>query len=423
MGWTSAWGPAWGALCAGFFLYFPSLVLLSTVPPLSIRLSAPSPEILGRTVGVFSMVGTFGSCVGALVTGFWLVPTFPIPRLFAGSAVLAAAIALMLLPGAFRNAVRVSGFVLWAFFLFLLSSGPGFAGFSNSSRGPLIQETRESLYGRIQVLETGKGRFLFLDGILQGGQTIPDGMTIAPYTSLLETIARSAVVSPKRVLVVGLGAALLPNRFQALGARVETVELNPQMVSTAQRWFGFNPPAGDVHIEDGRRFLTEAKGPYDLIFLDAFSGEAVPGQILTVESFRRCRELLKPDGALLLNYVGYSSGSMSLVPEMILAGMRTAFGQVDVFAVGAEGSRDNLAFVARPQPGSWGSVPTDIPCPSEEAEAIRRFADHRVILREGARVFTDDWHPADWLDRENRLQWRRESLRIFREADLDRGTF
>lgn len=248
-------------------------------------------------------------------------------------------------------------------------------------------------------------------------------MTIAPYTSLLETIARSAVVSPKRVLVVGLGAALLPNRFQALGARVETVELNPQMVSTAQRWFGFKPPAGDVHIEDGRRFLTEAKGPYDLIFLDAFSGEAVPGQILTVESFRRCRELLKPDGALLLNYVGYSSGSMSLVPEMILAGMKTVFGQVDVFAVGAEGARDNLAFVARPQPGSWGSVPTDIPCPSEEAEAVRRFADHRVILREGARVFTDDWHPADWLDRENRLQWRQESLRIFREADLDRGTF
>jgi spermidine synthase len=225
------------------------------------------------------------------------------------------------------------------------------------------------------------------------------------------------------VLVVGLGAALLSNRFQALGARVETVELNPQMVEIAERWFGFNPPAGEVHIGDGRRFLTETKGPYDLIFLDAFSGEAVPGQILTVESFRRCRELLKPDGALLLNYVGFSTGTKSVVPEMIFAGMRTAFPQVDVFAVGHEESRDNLAFVARPQTGTWAPVPADLPCPEDQADAIRRFTDHRRSLKEGARVFTDDWHPADWLDRENRLQWRRESLRLFRDAGLDRVSF
>jgi spermidine synthase len=417
MAWTSLGGPAWGALGAAFLLYGPALVLLSTVPPLSIRLSEPPSGVLGRTVGLFSAVGTFGSCLGALLTGFYLVPAFPIPRLFAGAAIFAGILALTLLPGSFRKPIRAVGLLLWSGLVLLLASGPGLG---KRPEGLLVQETRQSLFGLIQVVERRDSRFLFLDGILQGGQVLPSGATLAPYTALLETVGRSAVPSPKRVLVVGLGAAILPNRFQMLGARVDTVEIDPEMVLVAERWFGFQPEAGSLNVMDGRRFLGRTEGPYDLIFMDAFSGEAVPGHLLTVETFKRCRELLSPNGALVLNYVGYASGPDARVPEIICAGLRKAFGAVDLFAMGPEGERDNLAIIARASERVWASAPGDLRVPDQEADKLGRFLEFRRPVREIATVFTDDWHPADWLDRENRLQWRKHSMGVYMEAGLDR---
>lgn len=414
LGWTASWGPAWGALASSTLLYMPALVALSAVPPLCVRLSAPVSDRLGRTVGFFSAVGTLGSCLGALATGFVLVPHFPIPRLFAGASIVSLGIMLALLPAAFRTAPRVVTLLLWAGFQFLVS------GSSTAPRnGVTIRDERQSLYGYLQVVENGQARFLFLDGILQGGVTLSDHRTLAPYTSLMESAALSAVPHPGRVLVIGLGSAVLPERFRALGARVETVEIDPQVAELARRWFDFSPGEGDLHVMDGRRFLDVAKGPYDLIFLDAFSGEAVPGHLLTVEAFRRCRELLSPEGAVLLNYVGNASGPSSRVPGMVAKSLGAAFPSVSLFASGDDGARDNLIFVGRGQSLAWGPVLDESAWPPSETGRIRRALSSPRPLPAGEALLTDDWHPVDWLDRANRLSWREEAKRVYLRAGLD----
>ena len=45
----------------------------------------------------------------------------------------------------------------------------------------------------------------------------------------------------------------------------------------------------------------EANGSYDLIIVDAFSSDAVPVHLMTVEALRLYLDKLKPDGIVLLH--------------------------------------------------------------------------------------------------------------------------
>ena len=416
---TQRLAPGWGALLSAMGLYLPALVLLAAVAPLAVRLAAPTPETVGRVVGRYSAVGTAGSCLGALVTGFVLVPQFPLTRLFAGASLTAALVGLVLLPGALRRAAPVASVLIWAGFLFILSTPRPFRNLAGEEGVLMIQDVRQSLYGQVRVMETSSSRYLFLDGILQGGQEVRDGTTIASYSMMMEALGRAIVPRPQRVLVVGLGAAILPNRMKALGAHVDVVEINPQVADVAQKWFGFSPGPGELHVEDGRHFLRDAQGPYDLIFLDTFSGEEVPGHLVTVETFRRCRELLGPQGALVLNYIGTATGPRSAVPGAVAATLKRAFGSVEMFALGKTGERDNLAMVARPEAGPWGAVPTDVPGPPEERGKLPHLLEYQKPIPPSDKVFTDDWHPLDWLDRLTRQEWRQDAMQFMNQYGVD----
>ena len=62
----------------------------------------------------------------------------------------------------------------------------------------------------------------------------------------------------KKVLVVGLGGAAVPKRIwrDFTDVRITTVELDPEVVETAYRWFALpRDPRIDIEVDDGRRFL------------------------------------------------------------------------------------------------------------------------------------------------------------------------
>src|SRR5262245_842890 len=67
-------GPRLSPLVAAVLLFgLPSLVL-GSVSPIAVRLSARSLERLGRTAGSLYALSTAGSIAGTFVTAFWLVP-------------------------------------------------------------------------------------------------------------------------------------------------------------------------------------------------------------------------------------------------------------------------------------------------------------------------------------------------------------
>jgi spermidine synthase len=115
------------------------------------------------------------------------------------------------------------------------------------------------------------------------------------------------VPEPQRILVVGLGAGIL-SRWSAHyfpDATVDSIELDPEVVDVAKKFFGFEEGERQrVVIRDARvqiKALQHEDASYDVIMLDAFRGGYIPPNLTTKEFFEECRDILSPGGALVLN--------------------------------------------------------------------------------------------------------------------------
>ena len=108
--------------------------------------------------------------------------------------------------------------------------------------------------------------------------------------------------------VIGLGAGTL-GAYGREGDSIRFYEINPEVVRLAYRYFTYlKDSAADVSVEVGdARILIEkecAEGKvqqFDVLVVDAFSGDAMPVHLLTKECFRLYYRLLKPGGILALN--------------------------------------------------------------------------------------------------------------------------
>ncbi|MGY2488884.1 spermidine synthase [Cupriavidus sp. CP313] len=109
-----------------------------------------------------------------------------------------------------------------------------------------------------------------------------------------------------RVAVIGLGAGTLATYARAAD-RYDFYEINPDAVRVASQWFdnlsACLAQAKQVIIGDARLKLEQQPADvlYDVIALDAFTGDSVPIHLLTREAFQLYRRHLKPDGFIVIN--------------------------------------------------------------------------------------------------------------------------
>jgi SAM-dependent methyltransferase len=82
-------------------------------------------------------------------------------------------------------------------------------------------------------------------------------------------------------------------------------EINPQMVGIAKNYFSYlrdSPAHIDIVLGDARLSLeSEAPQQFDVLAVDAFSGDAIPVHLLTREAFAVYLRHLKPDGILAVH--------------------------------------------------------------------------------------------------------------------------
>jgi len=76
-------------------------------------------------------------------------------------------------------------------------------------------------------------------------------------------------------------------------------------VAVAQRYFTFlsdSPAAVHVHVGDGRLLLQHKQAQrFDVLAVDAFSGDSIPVHLLTREAVALYLERLKPGGVIALH--------------------------------------------------------------------------------------------------------------------------
>lgn len=403
-----------GVLITAMLLYFFPLALLSAIPPLAVKLADPSRERLGSTVGLLSALGTAGSFAGSMLTGFVLVPNFHLARLFHGFSVLLILFGVFCAWRGGKRATLVIGALAWSAGVLLFTGGAREGLVRLGNQVVTLVAQRNSLYGQLKVVEMGRYRMLLMDGIMQGGVLWPEGRTLYPYASYMEILALASVPKAKRVLVVGLGAGILPTWFARNGYEVDVVEINPQMDQLARDWFGLKVPPVRVFIDDGRRFVRRTSdASYDLVLVDAFSGEEIPSHLLTEEAFADLRRILAPGGALLLNYVSYREPEKGTITATVARTVRTAFPSVEVFAAGRPNTLNNLIVVARPTEAPYAPVPPVETSGNENLTLDEVLRDRLALPPPATLRLVDDHAPVEWLERDIRFAWRREMLDYF----------
>lgn len=150
-------------------------------------------------------------------------------------------------------------------------------------------------------------RAMYHGGIKHGGQLLDAAYRHHPTAyfgpnSAYGRVFASLPAIPRRVGIVGLGAGVIA-AYARRGDVFRFYEIDPQVAAVAMTEFSFlrNSAAQiDIVLGDGRLSLErEFDQQYDLLALDAFSGDSIPMHLLTREAMATYARHLKPDGAIV----------------------------------------------------------------------------------------------------------------------------
>jgi spermidine synthase len=182
---------------------------------------------------------------------------------------------------------------------------------STASYGDVVIHKEKSLYRNIVVSEkAGRRCLVFSVKRQQRNQTCIDiddpTHIIFPYVRM---IFAGLLVNPEptRGLMIGMGGGTISSVLTSIypDLTMDLVEVDQAVVKVATDYFGFRKTDQiDVHVTDGRVFTRRAllrKEQYDLIILDAFTGEYIPEHLMTVEFLENVKSLLTPDGIVIAN--------------------------------------------------------------------------------------------------------------------------
>jgi spermidine synthase len=175
--------------------------------------------------------------------------------------------------------------------------------------GTVLYE-KASAYNTIVVTDEGNGlRALRFGkgGVRQSAVKLGDpGYLVLPYVPVaLVGLALSG--ETRRFLVVGLGGGTLPMFLRKYypEATIDAVDIDPDVVDVAKRFFGFREDEFmNAHVADGRQFIEKSRQPYDVIFLDAFGSGSIPAHLTTREFLQAVRCVLTPGGVVVGNLWG-----------------------------------------------------------------------------------------------------------------------
>lgn len=175
--------------------------------------------------------------------------------------------------------------------------------------------TMRDFYGALRVFSEPRngGELVTLrhGRIMHGAQWIepPEqrGMPVSYYgpgTGLGVVLSALRPESARRLGMVGLGAGTLA-AYGKPGDVVRFYEINPQVVNIARTRFhylGDSRAQVEIALGDARLSLErEPSQRFDVLAIDAFSGDAIPTHLLSAEAMDAYLRHLQPDGALLFH--------------------------------------------------------------------------------------------------------------------------
>ena len=175
-------------------------------------------------------------------------------------------------------------------------------------------------------------------------------------------------------MLIGAAAGTVPGLYTTIygSLPITGIELDPEILSVGQDYFGANWPNYTAVAADGRRWLAQQPPTtrFDVIAVDAYRPPYIPFHLTTREFFTSVRDHLDDDGVVAIN-VGRTPTNFALVDAMA-ATLRQVF--PTVFVVDEPGpphTLGNSLVVATMQPATLDSFRARV-------AALRRRSARRI---------------------------------------------
>ena len=200
------------------------------------------------------------------------------------------------------------------------------------AQGDLL-ESRESLYnnifvyerGDLVIMQFGKNSRFWTESVYD--RSDPRALPVT-YTRFL-TIALAYPEVVNSLLEIGLGggrtAAYVNLHMPDL--KIHSVELDPDVVELAKRYFDLKPNDNfNISERDGRIHLVREKTRHDVIMVDAYRGPFVPFHMLTREFYMTAKRRLSDRGVIAQNIE-----PTTMLFDSAVATLSSVFDNVDLY--------------------------------------------------------------------------------------------
>jgi len=340
-------GLIFGSFLGSAILLAPPLILLSSLNPILIALFRQPSNSKDAEAGFILFISTFGSVVGVLVTALLIVPNL---TNYSALLINGSFLGLFIIFVHFRTKqdrtavinkrLLISSVVITSFCLLLLFFKNSYLENVTSdidkfgNRFKILSEY-SSHSGNLKVIgiipkgEKKISHYQLIENGLSQNFISKEGEPLSPYAYNLVNLAKFST-DLKSALVLGLGGGEVPRMLSNKGVEVTVVDINPNNLRAAKKYFHYKPNKTKIIFEDARTFVKNCVGSYDLTVLDLFHADGMPEHIMTIEFFKDIKACLNNNGILVSNIFIESENEDTKMS--LLATVHEIFGNTHYFS-------------------------------------------------------------------------------------------
>jgi len=258
-----------------------------------------------------------------------------------------------------------------------------------SAYGHKVLYSTRNFYGGLRVTQKqtpeGDVRTLMHGTVTHGTQIFTPGLRRVPTTYYGRESGVGLALHlccgdrARRIGVVGLGAGTLA-AYGRVGDQMRFYEINPAVRPIAENMFTYlRDSAATISFAEGdarASLAAESAQSFDVLVIDAFSGDAIPLHLLTVQALAIYRKHLAPGGVLAFHV---SNRYVDLAPELAeLAG-------------GAGMEAREVTNEKDDSVGAWKSTWVLLTTNRDFLRMPEMEKAHTPARRAGVRAWTDDY--------------------------------
>jgi spermidine synthase len=369
------------------------LLLLGMVSPFAVRLRMDQVADAGRVTGRLYAISTVGSLFGTFLAALLLIPVAGTRRTF---LVFALGLAVVAVPHLARRLALAA--VVPAATAVLLALPPGTVKDAGAGKKVIWERETEYQYARVVQDHSGKRTLELNEGHAVHSEYRPGQWLTGNYWDEMLALTAATGRPPRSVAILGNAAG---TTARAIGhyfpdARVDAVEIDPDVTEVGRELFDLSGPNLHVHTADARTWLRASDRRFDVILVDAYRQPYIPFYLATREFFADVRDHLTPGGVVAIN-VGHPEDSHAL-EKVLAATMRTSFSGPGSAVWQDPGEPTNTQLLGTtggdPVVGLRAAAPE---LPRDVGELVMATALRLSPAPTGGTVYTDDRAPVEWL--------------------------